>query len=529
MHNDALSLALPVLLFLLAFPGMPAQAQVPAPIHQRIGDRIGPKERAYFGLFPEVKDFAYADFAATGADTVEARIFTHTNTESPDSTVPLLLSQVTALRDYFNTFEHYANPYSNSSWQEMNRASRLVDPNTPTPHVQTEWPTLQVVTEEARYDGVLLAATDTLLLLHPTEQPYSWQAPALHAFAPATIRHVTILEPERQSVTQLFYLVSTAGGLLLAQPLLFDFSEPGVRNGGVAALVGGGALGYGIAQALTADWSPTEGSYHTLLPSLQKHAVFRVVWPFDLSPAEAAQRGRSSPALAGQPAAPFQLRRWWAKYGLVSVAVVGGSAISGQAASPVYNELLRSRPVPLAAETGVRQDTPARSGLDAAIRPIPWLRLGLTWQERERTPVIYPDEFSALYEVVSEVAGAFRPYVEAILPSPAVGGFHFEAAAGVGVETHELKAFREQPSAFIDISNETSETLTNVFLQGSLELVAPKQVSFFVRLTSRSLPPLSVEPYGFDVSNFPSPFYQRDAYTVGFGYREVTWGTRFRF
>jgi hypothetical protein len=165
-------------------------------------------------------------------------------------------------------------------------------------------------------------------------------------------------------------------------------------------------------------------------------------------------------------------------------------------------------------------------GLDVAVRPVPYLRLGATWT---RTREEAPDR--AGEEVATVRPGALRAYAELVVPTPRAGGFGLDLSLGGGLERNTSAVQGETFQAEPAVGAAVERAATNGFLQATLDVVTPRRVSFFVRLTTRSLPPVAVPEMAAESAQFPGVVvYRLDAHEVDFGgYREVSWGTRFRF
>ena len=167
------------------------------------------------------------------------------------------------------------------------------------------------------------------------------------------------------------------------------------------------------------------------------------------------------------------------------------------------------------------------AAVDVALRPVPWVRAGVTWNRSSSAVREVTDE-----EVAVVTPGALRGYAEVVAPTPRVGGFGLDLALGAGVERTTVEV-RGQPfrGNTQTVEYAIAQTASNRFLQATAELVMPSRTSVFVRLTTRTLPTVAVPGVEVMSAQFPGVVvYRLDAHEVVFGdVREVSWGTRFRF
>jgi hypothetical protein len=412
----------------------------------------------------------------------------------------------------------------------------LADASVPTAGLGGRWPDVQVLVGRQRYDGALLAASDTLLLLHPIRRPYDWQAPAVVALDPADVDWVTVLPQRSRPSSLIVRSALVLGGVALALPFAVDQSFS-LQQGGDAALLGGIVAGYTAGQVAADAVVPSvegAGPYPAQLPALRARARFR--FPADLPAAEAAARGRGSAAIAPAAATPrgslaWRLAEWRRAHGWVSVAVLGPATWSGAAPeATTFQETISNRPTPM--EQGVEHLGVAPSyGLDVALRPVPWVRLGAVWQRHVTDDPELPQGIVVgAYESARAEPGAFRGYAEVVVPTPRARGFGLDLAVGLGLERMRTVVERQAGIGPRDLSYQYETAETGTFLQGTVELVTPRRASFFVRYTGHpALPPVEVEGAHVGQPGFPA-LYTREAHTVEFGaLREVTFGTRFRF
>jgi hypothetical protein len=537
MRHARLRVALGALLPLLAAA---ASAQ-PAPyvLTPRLGEEIDAAERAYFGLFPGDDSFVRARFAAERDSVITTVSYGGGSGEPARDTVwTLSRARAQALAAYVDGFEGLSSPFGYSQWQLLRGSGDqpLLDASVPTPHIGGG-ADVRVLVGQNEYEGVLLAASDSLLLLHPARQPYDWRTPAVLALDAEDVDWVTMLPRGDRPSRLLLRSALVVAGIALSLPLAVDQSFS-VRHGGEGALIGGIVAGYTAGQTVADALAPASmdpGPYEPSLPGLRTRARFR--FPADFPPGDAALRGRRSQAIAPEPASErgsmaWRLGEWRRAHGWVNVAVLGPGNWSGQyAEGPAFTETIFGSPTPL--EQGVEHPEVAPSiGVDVALRPLPWVRAGVVWQhhvsgdaERSGGPALADND-----EAAWTTPAALRGYAEAVIPTPRVGGFGLDLAVGVGLEKNEVAVERVANIGLRSIGYRYERSATGTLLQGTVELVTPRRSSFFFRYTRHpDLPSVDVPEEVIGEPGFP-PLYTREAHTVDFGaLREVTFGTRFRF
>ncbi len=520
-----------VLSALAALGAAAAHAQPTAYVASpRVGEEIDATERDYFGLFPGVDGFRSARFTSYPDSVVVTIQRAGTDGASGETGWVMSRERAAAIGAYIDSFENLDAPTDFAQWQLLRGTSRTVaaDAAMRTPGLGDRRPDVGAIVAGRRYDGAILAASDTLLLLHPAARPYDWRDPDLLALDPATIDWVRV-QPVVQLAPRLLAQVAITGaGLLLALPLVIG-EEAEVQAAGVfAGLVAGYSAGRAVMRRHAHE---VEGPYDTALPALRARARFR--FPVDLSPAEAAARGRGSNAITPVPdAPPGAFQRWRKSYGWMSVALLGPGAWYGVATEDpgTFTEtFLPGVPV----EQGVVYDDFAPSfGVDIAARPVPWVRAGVVWQrvavtraEPRQGQGLAGNDEHAIVE-----PGTLRGYAEAVLPVPRAGGFGLDVSAGVGVLRDKVAVERVGFIGVREIAYRYEDSVTAMFLHGTVELVTPRQMSFFLRyIAGRDLPALDVEGEVIGEPGFPT-LYTREAHTVEFApIREITFGTRFRF
>ena len=500
-----------------------AAAQVP--LGERLGADISRAERDYFGLFPAVAGGFESAVLEPQPDRVNVVV---RRTGAPDTTLVLERGAAEALGRYVATFEQAPEARLNTSWQEASGSARTprLDATAAVPFVDVRHGVAHVTVGGRRYAGVVLAASDTALVLHAAGEPYDWQRPRVVRLAAAGItggrRDPAGLERFSWAST----VIGGALGLFVAGANTFAL-DGGADS--VPLFAGAAVLGSVVVEQF---WPrpPAPGSYADRLPDLRRQAAFRLQVPLDfprLVTGEAA--AFSSEALLPPAPAPAvrRLARWRRDHGWVNVAVLGGPA-GGFPLDQTYTEFFRNQTPSVQTSPVLTNTSDLEVAVDVAVRPLPWVRAGATYTRLRRGPV--PDVTDA--EVATAAPGALRGYAELVAPTPRVAGFGLEVALGVGVERTTVEV-RGQPFRGNDRTVEyaLARSGTNRFLQATAELVMPRRTSLFVRLTTRTVAPVAVAGAEVTSVQFPSiVLYRLDAHEVAFGeVREVSWGTRFRF
>jgi hypothetical protein len=146
---------------------------------------------------------------------------------------------------------------------------------------------------------------------------------------------------------------------------------------------------------------------------------------------------------------------------------------------------------------------------------------------RSRSETVDPGQTA----VATVAPSTRRGYAEVVLPTPRVRGFGLDLSAGVGRESSRTTVEGAPFNGDAPFAFEVSDRRSTTFTQATLDLVLPQRNAVFLRVTSRSIPDAEV-PGGESFSTrFPDVrVYRLDPFTASFGtYREITWGTRFRF
>jgi hypothetical protein len=454
----------------------------------------------------------------------------------------MVRARAAALGAYVESFETLEAAHLHPQWQLLRGASRdSFIASVPTPGLR-EGGRIDVrvrVGGRQRYDGALLAASDTLLLLHPPGQAYDWRAPAVVALDPSSVDWISVLPARERFANLLVRGGIMFAGVALALPFALDGSLA-VRRGGEGALIGGLMAGY------IAGWTATDliapsveraGTYAEVLPALRARARFR--FPADLPPEEAAARGRGSTAIEPEAVAvppgsvAWRFGEWRRAHGWLSISVLGPGTWSARpAGGQTFRETV-STGTTTAVDAGVEYPAVAPSGgMEIAIRPVPWVRGGVLWirhtadePEPHNTQVLAGGS-----EAARTQPARVRVYAELVVPTPRVHGFGLDVALGAGTERNRVAVERDAFIGTRPVGYSFERTERGTFLQASAELVTPRHASFFVRYTRHpELPSIDVEAAVVGEPGFP-PVYTREAHTVAFGsIREVMFGTRFRF
>jgi hypothetical protein len=210
------------------------------------------------------------------------------------------------------------------------------------------------------------------------------------------------------------------------------------------------------------------------------------------------------------------------------VAALGpGRSWTEPAAAPEFQETMLNAPDPFTSTTAREGLLPAY-GVDLAVRLLPWLRLGASWQRYDAAEPD-PGPYAFRREVARTTPGP-RAYAEAVLPTPRRNGFGLDLALGGGIEHNEVALTRDAMAGWRTLQYRYGEATLNPFLQGTAELVLPGRTSLFARYTRRSLPTIAAESIRIETgTSDPRPLYTMEAHEVGFGYQELVLGTRFRY
>ncbi len=500
-------------------------AAAQAPLGARLGPEVSRAERDYFGLFPAAgPSFASAALVRDG-DRVNVVV---RRTDAPDTTLVVERDAAEAVARYVETFEQAQTPFTNPYWQSASGAARTprLDAAVTVPFVDVRNGITRVTVGGRLYDGVVLAASDTALVLHAAGEPYDWQRPRVVRIAAADILEVQRGPSGRERLSWTSSIIGAAAGLLAATTNTF------LLDGGVDSvpLLVGAAVGGAVVAEQFGPRPPTPGAYADRLPDLRRQAAFRVRVPLDfprlVTGETAAFSSEALPPLPPPALAVRRLARWHREYGLVSVALIGGPA-GGLSLDQTYTEFFRNQNPSAQTSAILTNPSDLDIGVDVAVRPVPWVRAGATWTRTSGPVPEVTDE-----EVAVVTPGALRGYAELVAPTPRVGGFGLEVALGAGIERTTVEV-RGQPFRGTDRTVEyaIAKSASNRFLQATAELVMPRRTSFFVRLTTRTLPTVAVPAAEAASVQFPGVVvYRLDAHEVVFGnVREVSWGTRFRF
>lgn len=510
-----------LLLVALALPFL-AHAQTPA-FGERVGDVLDAEERAYFGLFPDSEGFVEARGTVGRNDTLHVVIEPR---EGAPTSRTLRPEEGNALRQFIATFEHYPTAYLNPHWQIV---SPFADPAVPVAHVDVERPDVIVDADGRRFPGVVLFASDTLLVLQPPGVPYRWPADRAVALRSET---VTLVQPQSVGLARYQQFAGLGGalvGLGATETIVVVSGEPFLASGTLANAIAGASLGYVLGRLL---WPkpPPPGTYAERRRDLHEQARFGVVQPYDLPPlGTLLAQAETYPAEAVPPDAPAVslLKRWRRTYGWVSIGVLGPGQghVTDQGEVIVFDEFFVNRqPDQIQSRSGLRNTFGIETGLDVSLRPIPWLRVGATWLRSES-----PEENVHTEESAFMTPGSVRGYAEVIVPSPRFRGFGVDLALGMGIESNRVVVSRTTSGTGRPTEFRVEEEGSNRFLQGTLELFASARTSFFARYTRRDLPTLSVGPLEERTLIDDLLIYEASAHEVAFGYSELTWGTRFHF
>jgi len=497
-----------------------ASAQLePAPYV--FSDRVGPvletDERAYFGLFPEVEGFGQAQAVA-----VEDSIRFEIDAAPADTAVTMPRATAEALGRFIETFEQHTTAFYNPNWQVV---SPFVRADVPVPHVAPRWD-VDLDVGVRRYRGTVLAATDSLVLIQSAAEPYDWRGRNALALRTQDIERVEFgprgWERYRSAAPLAAGGAGAALGAVGAYLASNDLNAAPERFWAIPALA---VLGHELARWLWPRPTPP-GSLEERREALYERARFSAERrPYDL-PRITAFESREGYAYEPVPeqATGGLFWRWYRRYGVVSVGVMGDGGVTTSPETSTYTEFLRSFGTRERAH--LRNEHDVNGGVDVSLRPVPWVRIGGAWLSRNDTEVA-----DIGVETVNVKPSALRGYVEVVLPSPQFRGLRVDVGGGIGLETNEMtveRALTEEANQ--ETAYRASQSWSNIFLQGTVELFTSKHTSFFLRVMRRSPShAIAIEGVELTVPGLPGTVsYRIDPHEVSFGgFTELMWGTRF--
>ena len=506
---------------------LPVFASAQTPLGERLGESVEPKEKVYFGLFPEVHDFASARAEMVG----DSSRLVVKRTSAPDTAYALRAGQIEALRELIETFERSASILVNPNWQVAAgvRPYHLLSPQVLVPYVNTERSQVDIRVGDRVLSGVILDATPDQLVLHPVGSPYAWQAPRSVSIPASEIAWVDVQPVGTQRLARFSPLLGSILGLAVAGADVFLF-DGGARSAPLFVLATGAGF---VAADQFVPRPPERGTYADRLPVLSERAAFREQTPLDY-PGPTASRDILDARSAGSAGPVGTISRWRQQYGWVNVAAIGGASSNIQASGDLSERVrIAGALVDTTPEFLSGVSSPV-AGLDVALRPLPWVRIGGTWTSytEDRPSTERAENGTPIGpEVAYTEPGGIRGYAELVIPSPRAGGFGLEAAVGAGRSTLTTSVVRASTVSGSDLSYQQEATSNHTFLQATLELVAPRRTSFFVRWTSMPSPDgFAISGEERESSQFPGVVvYQRDPHDVTFSsYWDLTWGTRLR-
>ncbi len=513
--------SLVLLSVLCLLPGL-VRAQSPTPyvISERVGPVIDAEERAYFGLFPDVEGFTEARAFAAG-DSVRIEI----GSSAGDSVLVLPRATAEALGRFIETFEQHPSAFQNPNWQVLRPYLRA---DVPVPYADVGRRDIRIDTRDHRYDGVLLMATDSLVLLQPASGTYDWDVRDGLVLRSSEVERV-MFEPKGLQRYDPYapYGVGVLGATLGAGIAHVSGAERSSQlRYMLVPLLGG--LGYELARRYLPK-RPPPGRYEERLAQLYEHAAFRDdLKPYDLPPiAEIEARETDYPYEAAPPAPSYGFfRRAYQRYGFVSVGFMAGlNAVQATDPQP-FVEYIRG--VGEVSQTTEINDLSVTGGLDLSLRLLPWVRIGGSTLLRDDEVL---DESDG--ERINVKPARLRGYVELVVPSPQLGDYRLDLSLGAGIEQNSLSVARVGGiGEFSDFTYRVEESFSNTYWQGTLEVFSSRYISYFLRYTRRShSQTITVPGEGRRVVGLPGTWaYLRDPHDIEVrGYSDLFWGTRLHF
>ncbi len=490
----------------------PARSQTSEPfaLGARVGAEVDAVEQAYFGLFPGLATPPPYRLVALGATVRVLDTDGRAQLEIPRSAAD-------SLARLTETFEDHPQILRNPYWRPTLAWRSYINVQTPVP-----WPSVtrrvKAQTPQGVYVGYVLFATDSLLVLSPQMTPRDATLPGAYALPRREVERLHRTTEHRWQ---------TWGPLLGA---------------GIGALVGtafspvdgttmGAWAGHGTAVAASRLVGPG-AAYETA--DLESVTFFNRRRPPELpAPAAAASLALARPRPPAGPRPRRPRRHEWVSVGVQAIASFT------EPDEHLLGQQVRVQETPaayVASGVDVERDPlelPYR--LDAAVRPLPWVRAGvavgaLTDAHGDTLTV------AASEQRVRRRYGRTRPYAEAILPAIRVGPSRLEVSGGVTRASYDLQSVQAPPFN-VRVDGRPVRAVQepqDISSQGTIwarhvgaEVYTTARASVYVRYTWVSVPALEVPEY-VSRGQFETDLVLRrvDAHEVTGAHRELTVGAR---
>lgn len=259
---------------------------LPYVLSSRVGEDIDQSERDYFGLFPSAKDFVSAKSFVYADGRVAFVITRKTNEGISDSTLIINTEKAEELHGFIEDFEMILRKERSVRWELI---ARLV-------HVPSfaynDGVEMTITTRGSeQHTGTMLYATDSLLVLWQSTDPYNWRnlKSSGKTVRFSEIEHI-VIKREGWFWSGLGYGALIGGGLGAVIGLA---SHDAILAPGIVALVWGITLGVptalvggiiGAIQGIDEDFiiKGNAETYKAIVPALKKHAIFSSLPPPEL-------------------------------------------------------------------------------------------------------------------------------------------------------------------------------------------------------------------------------------------------------
>lgn len=486
------------------------QTTEPFALGTRVGTEVDAGERAYFGLFPGLDSPPPFRLVADGAVVRVLDVAGASHLEIPRSAAD-------SLARLTETFEDHPQVIQNPYWTASRAWRSYIQAQVPVP-----WPAVtrrvQAQTGQGVYIGYVLYTTDSLLVLSPELAPRDASLPGAYALPRADVARLHRTTAHRWQ----------AWGPLLGAGI-------GVLVGTAFSAVDGTALGAwaghgaGVAASrLVGRGAASEAG------DLSHLAFFDQRRPPELpAPDAAAALTRARPRPVAGPLPRRPRRHEWVSVGVQAIATF----TEPEEHLLTQRVLVQETPdAYVASAVDVEREAlvlPYR--LDAAVRPLPWVRVGVAVGAFTDT---YSDSVAtaASEQRVVRRYGRTRPYAEAILPAIRVGPARIEASGGVVRAGYALRSVQTPPfnvrvdgrpvRAVQEPQDVSSEGDVWAPYLG-VEVYSTARASVYLRHTWVPVPPLDVPEY-VSRGQFEADLVLRrvEAHQVDGAHRELTIGAR---